>query len=85
MEAFNSFLASVKTVILNPLITLLAIIAFVYFVWGVVVFIQHAEDENKRKEGQRHIMWGIIGLVVIFGAQAILNILASTIGVDVPN
>lgn len=84
MEAFNSFLGSVQTAILNPLITLLAMAAFLYFVWGVVMFIRNADDEGKRKEGQQHIIWGLVGLVVIFGAQAILSILASTIGVDVP-
>jgi uncharacterized membrane protein YidH (DUF202 family) len=84
MEAFNSFLGSVQTAILNPLITLLAMIAFLYFVWGVVEFIRNADDESKRKEGRQHIIWGLVGLAVIFGAQAILSILASTISVDVP-
>ena len=78
MAVLNSFLAKVVVQIVNPIILLLAAAAFVLFVWGVFEFIKGAADEAKREEGRRAIMWGIIGLVIIFGAYGIINIALGT-------
>ncbi|MDO8593346.1 MAG: hypothetical protein Q7R59_00360 [bacterium] len=74
----DSFLAKVVVQIVNPIILLLAAAAFVLFIWGVFEFIRGAADEGKREEGRRAIMWGIIGLVIIFGAYGIINIALGT-------
>ena len=79
-EDAQTFFDHVKTNIVNPMITLLAVIAFAVFLWGVVDFIWHADDAEKRATGQQHLVWGIIGLVIIFGANAIISILKNTFG-----
>lgn len=77
---YEQFLAKIEAQILMPIVTLLSLAAFVVFVWGVVQFIASAEDEEKRKIGQQHMIWGIIGLVIMFGANAIIAILKQTVG-----
>jgi amino acid permease len=72
-----AFLNAVVTQIVNPLILLLIAVAFIVFLWGVFEFVAHAGDETKRAEGQQAILWGIVGLVIIFGAYGIINIAAS--------
>jgi hypothetical protein len=74
----NAFLARVVTQVINPIILLLAAGAFVVFLWGVFEFIVHAGDETKRKEGRNGIFWGLIGLVIIFGAYGIINTVLNT-------
>lgn len=74
MDKLNAFLGKVVVEIINPIVLLLAASAFVVFLWGVFEFIMHAGDETKRKEGKSAILWGIIGLVVIFGAYGIINL-----------
>ena len=78
----NAFLGKVVTQIVNPLILLLAAGAFVVFFWGVFEFIRDAGDENRREEGRRAIFWGLVGLVIIFGAYGIINIALSTFGLQ---
>lgn len=78
MPVLNAFLAKVVVQVVNPIILLLAASAFVVFVWGVFEFIAHAGDETKRTEGRRAILWGIIGLVIIFGAYGIINLALGT-------
>ncbi len=78
MDAFHTFLGKVEHAIIDPIITLIALAAFVYFLWGVVEFIQGAGNEEKRKTGQQHMLWGFIGLAIIFGARAIVAIVAGT-------
>ena len=82
MPALNSFLDKVVAQIINPIILLLAACAFVVFLWGVFEFVAHAGDETKRSEGKKAIMWGLIGLVIIFGAYGIINIALGTLGIN---
>ena len=84
MSPFQEFIVKVQDAILTPIITLLSLAAFVLFLWGIVEFIASAENEEKRRVGQQHMIWGIIGLVIIFGAGAIVQLIANTIGVDLP-
>ena len=78
MSALNTFLANAVTQIINPLILLLSAGAFVVFIWGVFEFIKNAGNEVKRGEGRKAIFWGIIGLVIIFGAYGIINFVMGT-------
>lgn len=78
MSVLDKFLAKVVTQIINPIILLLAAGAFVVFLWGVFEFIRQAGEESKREEGRRAILWGIVGLVIIFGAYGIINLALST-------
>lgn len=80
MSPFQEFLTSVTNEILTPIITLLTLAAFVVFIWGIVEFIASSDNEEKRKTGQQHMLWGIVGLVIIFGANAIVNFIKATIG-----
>ncbi|MFZ1987510.1 MAG: hypothetical protein WAV21_00530 [Minisyncoccia bacterium] len=82
MTSFYSFLYNVEQQIINPLIILISLAAFIVFVWGVIDFIRGADDAEKRKIGQSHIIWGIIGLSIIFGAKAIITIALNTFGIS---
>lgn len=82
MIVLERFLGRVVVEIINPLIMLLAAGAFIVFVWGVFEFVRDAGDEQKREEGRRAIFWGLIGLVIIFGAYGIINLALGTFGLD---
>lgn len=82
MVVLNRFLGKVVTQIINPIILLLAAVAFVVFLWGVFVFIAHAGEETKRAEGKSAIIWGLVGLVIIFGAYGIINLAMGTFGLS---
>ena len=79
-STFDTFLGKVEDQILQPLITLLALAAFILFVYGVFEFIRGADNEEKRKTGQQHIIWGIVGLVIIFGAGTLIAIMKKIVG-----
>lgn len=81
----RGFLDKFNQAILFPLITLMLTVALVVFLYGCFLFIMGAAEPGKREEGRKHIMWGIIGMLIMVSAYAILNIAANTFGVDVPN
>lgn len=78
--SFDKLLTNIVEQIVNPIILLLSAGAFAIFLWGVFIFIKNAGDETKRAEAQSAILWGIIGLIIIFGAYGILNIATATFG-----
>ncbi len=68
------------TVIVNPLLTLLFSLAGLYFLYGVFKFIQNAENSEKRLEGARHMLWGIIGIAIMFSVFAFIHVIRQTVG-----
>lgn len=77
MEALNAFLGKVTSAIINPIVTVIALVAFLYFVYGVMLFIKNAGNEEARSVGRQHMLWGLIGLAILFGATLIMNFLKS--------
>lgn len=66
--------------IVSPVVYLIVALAVVYFVWGVLMFIQNADNSEKRADGYKHMLWGIIGLFIILSAKGIINIIKATLG-----
>ena len=77
---FEAFILNVQREIISPIVTLIGLAALVVFVWGVVEFIRNADNEEKRATGQRHMIWGLVGMVILFGANALVALIASTAG-----
>jgi len=80
----KGFLYKLNQAILFPLITLLTTIALVVFLYGCFLFIANASNDDARTKGKRHITWGIIGMLVMLSAYAILTVAAGTFNLDVP-
>ncbi|MCH8050328.1 hypothetical protein IIB51_02945 [Patescibacteria group bacterium] len=58
-----------------PLIIALAILAFF---WGLAKLVLHAGNEDKRSEGKRIMIWGIIALFVILSLWGIIALISQT-------
>ncbi len=78
----NSFVDKFNNAILFPLIALLSAVAFFIFLFGCAEYVMNASNTAGREKGIKHITWGIIGLVVMVSAWAILRIAAGTFGLD---
>ncbi len=59
----------------QPFIYFLVVLATIVFIWGVIEFIYGAQNETKRTEGQKHILWGIIGLSIMISVLGIMRVL----------
>lgn len=81
----QSFLAKLNEIIIYPLIMLLMAVALLMFLWGGFNFLRKAENSNDRETGKRHMIYGVLGLLVMTSAYAILSIAANTFGLGVPD
>jgi phosphotransferase system glucose/maltose/N-acetylglucosamine-specific IIC component len=75
------FLNKVNDLILNPIIMLLFAISFVYFVYGIITFIRLEPGDAKKTEARNAIIWGIVGMVIMFSVYGILTFIFDTFGI----
>ncbi len=79
-EEAMAFVVKLNDAILFPVIALLSGIALLFFVYGSAEYIINAESDQAREQGKKHITYGVIGLVVMLSAYAILSIATGTFG-----
>ena len=69
-------------VIIDPLILLLFAVALLLFFWGLFQLILDLSNGGKGEEGKKHMLWGIVGMIVMFSVGGIINLIANSIGAD---
>lgn len=65
----------------NRIVTFLLAAAILVFVWGVVQYVI-AGDEEKKKTGRQHMVWGIIGLFAIVAVWGLVNVIINSTGIS---
>lgn len=81
--SFNTgvaYLIDYAIYIVGLIIPLLVGLAVLVFMWGIVKFIAHAEDEKTHEEGKQLMMWGMVGLFVIVSLWGIVGFLHESLG-----
>lgn len=78
----DAFLTKIEAQIIDPLITVLALAAFILFAYGIFEFIRGAANDEKRKVGQQHMIYGLVGLAIMFSAGVIVAIMKKVVGVS---
>ncbi len=78
----DSFVSKINELIINPLIIFLFALAVVYFLYGVFEFISKGENEEAKTKGKSHIIWGIVGIVIMMGVFTILNMIMNTFNIE---
>ncbi|MSR71012.1 hypothetical protein EXS62_03155 [Candidatus Kaiserbacteria bacterium] len=71
--------------VINPLLLLLFAIGMLVFVYGTVEFMAGLSELNdKKEEGKKHMLWGLVGMFVMAAAYAIVKLIANTVGTNIP-
>ena len=83
IEAAQKLVDKVETIIIFPLMSLMMTVAGLVFLWGAYEYVLHADEDSGRETGKTHMLYGIIGLLVMISAYTILKIVANTFGCDI--
>lgn len=81
VAAAKTMLSRIEEVILFPIMTLMVSVALLVFLFGIYEYVLNANNDEARAVGQKHMLYGIIGLLVMVSAYAILKIAAGTFGI----
>ncbi|MBY0328722.1 hypothetical protein K2Q02_01365 [Patescibacteria group bacterium] len=81
-DSLDTLLFKINKVVLNPLIEMSFVIAIGVFLFGVMEFIRGADNEEKRRDGKQHMLWGVIGLLIMLTVFGLITLLMSTFGIQ---
>ena len=82
VAAAEALVMKVKMVIIYPLVTLMMAFAMLVFIWGLFQYVKNGTEEAARSQGQKHMLWGVIGFVIMLSAVAIFNIALRSFGLS---
>jgi len=80
--SIETLVDSVNKVIIDPIIVFLFALAVVYFLYGLVEYLLNPDSEEVHKKSKSHMMWGIIGMFIMFSVFGIIKIITNTLGVS---
>lgn len=77
----GSWLVAIVAFIDVYIVPVVFALAFIVFVWGVYsTFIAGATNEEKRSEGQKLVIYSLIGFFLMFSVWGLVNLLLGTFG-----
>lgn len=77
MGPFDPIIDRLFNIIIIPLISIFFLIATLVFIWGVIQYLMKADSADARTTGRTHMVWGIVGLTVMFVAVGILRVICN--------
>lgn len=75
------FLQRVDQVIINPLILLVFVLATLYFLYGIVKFLDPNTGEKDKIDARNAMLWGIVGMAIMFSVYGLMAFVLNTFGV----
>lgn len=79
-DSFLDILIWLKCIIGVAIIPLIFVVAFIFFLRGVLMFMYNADNEKKKEDSKKLMIYGVIGLAVMVGVWGIVNIVNTTFG-----
>lgn len=76
-----STMISTASGIVNMVIPVLIALAIVFFIYGIVMYVISSDEEGKKK-AKSHIIYGIIGLLIIVAMWGLVAIINTTFGIS---
>jgi len=66
--------------LISPAILLVFALGFFLLTWGLVEFLWKLNEGGDNKEGKQHMLWGIVGMLIMVSVYGILSLLDNTFG-----
>lgn len=79
--SLDTFIGNVNRMIVNPLILLLFALAVAFFLYGMLQFLASGQNDEKRTQGKKHMLWGVVGMTIMMGVFFVMNLILSTLDI----
>lgn len=64
--------------VLNAIVPFIIGLAILVVIWGILGYISHAGEEEKRQEAKQFIVWSIIALFIMLSIWGFVNVLVNS-------
>jgi len=65
-----------------PAIKVVVAAGFFLFVWGFVHYFYNLSQGSSTEEGKQHMLWGVLGLLIMVSVGGILGLIVNTFGLN---
>lgn len=83
METVTELLGKIVQFIVNPIIILGFVVATIVLFYGIIQMIWGADSSDLGKK-RNNVIWGIVGLFIMFSVYGILRLVLNTFDIDWP-
>ena len=80
-----ALLSKLNKLIINPIILLGFMVALIIFFFGVAKFLYSPGEDKSREDGKRAIMYGVVGMFIMFSVFGLIHLVLNTLGLNDPN
>lgn len=80
--AASQLLDRIVDYIVNPAILVVFTAGFFMFVWGIVQFLWSL-DEGAQSDGKKHMLWGIVGMLIMVSVYGIIALIDNTFDLNI--
>jgi uncharacterized RDD family membrane protein YckC len=85
MNAAQNLMGRITAYIIDPMILVVFACGFFLFVYGLVEFLWNLNSGGDNKEGKQHMVWGIVGMLIMVSVYGILALIDNTFQLDFRN
>ena len=85
MNAASTLVGKLVAYIVNPAILIIFAAGFFMFVWGLVQFLWKLDEGADNTKGKQHMIWGIVGMLIMVSVYGIITLIKDTFDLDFAN
>ena len=74
-------LQKIQDLILLPAEKVIFAAGFLFFIYGLVEFLWSIDEGGSQAEGKQHMLWGIIGILIMVSTVSIIAVIENTFGI----
>ena len=85
MGAGQALLDRIVHYVIDPGIAVLFTAGLFFFLYGLVEFLWELRNGKADGDGKQHMLWGMVGMLIMVSVYGIVTILTNTLGIDIAN
>src|SRR3989344_6640474 len=85
MTAASQLLNRLVDYFINPAILVIFAFGFFLFVWGLIEFLWNLRGGEVQNDGKQHMIWGIVGMLIMVSVFGIISLIDSTFNLNISN
>jgi hypothetical protein len=82
MTGVSAIVGRFTEFVVDPAILIIVAAGFLLFVWGLVEFLWKMREGGDTAVGKQHMLWGIVGMLIMFSVYGILSIINDTFSLN---
>ena len=82
MNAGTALLDRIVDYIIDPAVKVIFTLGLFMFLWGFVEFLWDLKDGKVNDEGKQHMVYGLVGMLIMVSVYGIISLIMNTLGID---